>query len=124
MQGLLDVCVAVLLTTKSVCYFFTSAVSHDGGWRRGTGWQLHTEVLPSQRARCQTRDRGLRPGPELFWKTKNESEIPTQKKTRHKNMLLHKMCLYVHENVKQTISPSLLKARRLFACLLLSTFGS
>lgn len=43
-------------------------------------------VLPSQTARYQTLDRGLRPGPELFWETKNGSEISTQGRTPHKMM--------------------------------------
>lgn len=84
MQCLLDIHVVALLMTKPVQLFFlTSAVSHDGGWGTGAGWQLHTDVLPSQTARYQTLDRGLRPGPELFWETKNGSEIPTQDRAPH-----------------------------------------
>lgn len=48
---------------------------------QGAGWQLHTDVPQSQTARYQTLDRGLRPGPELFWETKNGSEITTQENT-------------------------------------------
>lgn len=62
-------------TNKKCSCFLTSTVSHGAG---GAGWQQHADVLPSQTARCQTLDRGLRPGPELFWETKNGAEIPTQ----------------------------------------------
>lgn len=64
-------------------YFLTSTVSHDGGRGTETGWLLHTDVLQSQTARYQTLDRGLRPGPELFWETKNGSEIPAQERPPH-----------------------------------------
>lgn len=42
------------------------------------GWQRHADELESQAACSQTLDRGLRPGPESFWETKNGSEIPAQ----------------------------------------------
>ncbi len=75
---LLDCCLQNLSSR-----FLTSTVSHDGGWGRGAGRQLLTDVLLSQTARYQTLDRGLRPGPELFWGTKNGSEIPTQERAPH-----------------------------------------
>lgn len=61
----------------------TSAVSHDGyrGCGRVAGRQLtvtQSDGLQSSPARYQTLDRGLRPGPEPFWVTKNRAEIPTQ----------------------------------------------
>lgn len=49
-------------------------------WRLGPGrgWQQHADVLQLRTARCQTQDRGLRPGPGLLGETKDGSEIPTQ----------------------------------------------
>lgn len=93
----------------SASCFLTSTVSHDGGWGSGAGWLLHTDGLPSQTARYQTLDRGLRPGPELFWETKNGSEIPTQGKAPHKIMACHRICQFGHANEKNnnpiSISP-------------------
>lgn len=41
-----------------------------------------TPRSPACRPAGRTLDRGLRPGPELFWETKNGSGIPTQGETK------------------------------------------